>query len=192
MDYSEMERAVEAMLFASGESAAMDDMAGILGMDAGEFRKFALYFKDRYNARDGGLEVAVLGDRMQLLTRAEHAAPVNALLGLSDRRARPLSGAALEILAIAAYSQPVTKGYIESLRGVESGYLVNSLVDRGLLEEKGRLMAPGRPALYGTTEGFLRYFGISTLDELPPADSFRPKGEGERGEGEETEASEID
>ncbi|MBQ1183187.1 MAG: SMC-Scp complex subunit ScpB, partial [Clostridia bacterium] len=105
----------------------------------------------------------------QLCTRKEFAENIRAVLDL--RRKAPLSQAALEVLAVIAYNQPVTKAYVEQVRGVDCSGVVSTLVEKGLLEEKGRLELPGRPLLYGTTANFLRCFGLKNLDELPDVPS---------------------
>ena len=118
------------------------------------------------NTRGGGLLAVRLGDTYQLCTNKTYAGYVRRAMDI--RRNTPLSQAAMEVLAIVAYNQPVTKAFIEQVRGVDCGAVVQGLAAKGLIEEKGRLELPGRPLLYGTTADFLRCFGVSTLDELPP------------------------
>ena len=107
-------------------------------------------------------------DSAQLCTAGEYAAQVKKALGIT--KTLTLSQSALEVLAVIAYNQPATRAYVEQIRGVDSGYAVSVLMDRGLIETRGRLDAPGKPNLYGTTDAFLRLFGIDSLDELPPLD----------------------
>ena len=122
--------------------------------------------KQEINTRGGGLMMVRLEDQYQLCTRQEYAGYVRKALDI--RRNTPLSQAAMEVLAIVAYNQPVTKAFIEQVRGVDCGAVVQGLVTKNLVEEKGRLELPGRPLLYGTTPDFLRCFGVSSLQELPP------------------------
>ena len=115
---------------------------------------------------DRGMELLFLGETVQLCSRRCYEDRIAAVL--ASRKNAPLSGAAMEVLAIIAYNQPVTKGFVEQVRGVESGQIVNNLVEKALVEEAGRLDVPGRPITYRTTPNFLRCFGISELSELPP------------------------
>ena len=115
---------------------------------------------------DRGMELLFLGETVQLCSRRCYEDRITAVL--AARKNAPLSGAAVEVLAIIAYNQPVTKGFVEQVRGVESGQIVNNLVEKALVEEAGRLDVPGRPITYRTTPNFLRCFGISELSELPP------------------------
>lgn len=113
-----------------------------------------------------GLQLLTLGESWQITTRADFAEQIRAALEV--KRNTPLSNAAMEALTIIAYNQPVTKGFVERVRGVDSGSVVNTLVERGLLEEAGRIEVPGRPVTYRTTAHFLRTFGMQSLADLPP------------------------
>lgn len=126
------------------------------------------------------LEVRRLEDSYQLCTRAEYAPVIRQALEL--RRNAPLSAAALEVLAIIAYNQPVTRGFVEQVRGVDSSSVVSSLVDKGLVEEAGRMDLPGRPIAYRTTAAFLRCFGLESLEGLPQVDSRESETEEEEDE----------
>ena len=119
-----------------------------------------------FNARGGGVMAVKLDDAYQLCTRKEYAAYVRTAMDI--RRNVPLSQAAMEVLAIIAYNQPVTKAFVEQVRGVDCGAVLQGLLTKNLVEEKGRLELPGRPLLYGTTPTFLRSFSISALGQLPP------------------------
>ena len=126
-----------------------------------------------------GIQLIRVGDGCQLVTREKYLPYIRTALGV--RRGGNLSRASLETLAIIAYNQPVTRSYIDEVRGVDTGYVVSSLVEKGLIASKGRLDVPGRPTLYGTTDAFLRVFGLEHLGQLPPAEQFLTRGDGGAG-----------
>lgn len=132
---------------------------------------------DFLDSQNSPLEVRRLGDCYQLCTRAEYAPAIRQALEL--KRNAPLSAAALEVLAIIAYNQPVTRGFVEQVRGVDSSSVVASLVDKGLVEEAGRMDLPGRPISYRTTAAFLRCFGLESLEGLPQVSAEEPETEAE-------------
>ena len=166
MEIKEYQAAIEAVLFASGEPVAATRLAEVLELDLETAVRLADDWLQDGNTRGGGLLAVRLGDKYQLCTNKTYAGYVRRAMDI--RRNTPLSQAAMEVLAIVAYNQPVTKAFIEQVRGVDCGAVVQGLAAKGLIEEKGRLELPGRPLLYGTTADFLRCFGVSTLDELPP------------------------
>ena len=166
MEIKEYQAAIEAVLFASGEPVAATRLAEVLELDLETAVRLADDWLQDVNTRGGGLLAVRLGDKYQLCTNKTYAGYVRRAMDI--RRNTPLSQAAMEVLAIVAYNQPVTKAFIEQVRGVDCGAVVQGLAAKGLIEEKGRLDLPGRPLLYGTTADFLRCFGVSTLDELPP------------------------
>ena len=166
MEIKEDQAAIEAVLFASGEPVAATRLAEVLELDLETAVRLADDWLQDVNTRGGGLLAVRLGDKYQLCTNKTYAGYVRRAMDI--RRNTPLSQAAMEVLAIVAYNQPVTKAFIEQVRGVDCGAVVQGLAAKGLIEEKGRLELPGRPLLYGTTADFLRCFGVSTLDELPP------------------------
>lgn len=168
----EMLRALEAILFASGYPVKFDVIADVLGIDGETARELARELSDSCEGR--GTELCFVGDACQLCSRAEYEEAVRAALGI--RRGTKLSPALMEVLSIVAYRQPVTKAYIEQVRGVDCSYSITALLDRSMIENVGHLDLPGRPALYGTTSDFLRVFGISSLDELPPIELFDAVG----------------
>ena len=135
-------------------------------MDKPTLLKMLALMTEKRRSEESGLCIVRMEDTYQLCTKDCFAPQIRNVL--EQRRNAPLSQAAMEILAIVAYNQPVTKGFIEQIRGVDSSGVVSSLVAKGLIEEKGRLELPGRPLLYGTTENFLRCFHLSALTELPP------------------------
>lgn len=167
MKFSERMAAVEAVLFASGEPIELEKLAAACEMDKDETQRVIDRLNDRYKEQESAFEIGKLGASYQMMTRAQFARYIKA--AAETRRQAPLTQAALEVLAIVAYNQPVTRGFIDQVRGVDSGGVVKSLTERNLLEEHGRLNdVPGRPIAYRTTENFLRCFGLSGLDGLPP------------------------
>lgn len=157
---------IEAIMFAYGEPIGIDKLSEASGIDADTAGKLVNQLERRYNVQGSGLRIIRLGNTYQISTRPELSNYVKA--ALDNYRQTPLSQAALECLAIIAYNQPVTKGFVEQIRGIDSSGVVNTLAERGLIEEAGRLELPGRPIAYRTTDVFLRCFGITSLDELPP------------------------
>ncbi len=167
MKFSERMASVEAVLFASGEPIDIEKIASACEMDKEEALRMIERLNDRYKEQGSAFEIGKLGESFQMMTRAEYARYIKA--AAETRRQAPLTQAALEVLAIVAYNQPVTRGFIDQVRGVDSGGVVKSLTERNLLEEHGRLNdVPGRPIAYRTTENFLRCFGLSGIDGLPP------------------------
>ncbi len=165
MEFNELECKLEAVLFASGESISEDKLCAVLGIDKKELFEIATKLSDYYDYERRGIKLLKLDNRYQLCSRADYGREVRN--ALETRRRPTLTPSALEVLAIVAYKQPVTKAYIEQIRGVDSDYTVGSLVDKMLIEPCGRLDVPGRPILYRTTENFLRSFGMSSLGMLP-------------------------
>lgn len=157
---------IEAILFACGEPVSPDKLAEASGIDVETVAKLIDQLERRYNVQESGIRIIRVNGSFQLATRQEYADYVKA--ALETRRQAPLSQAAMETLSIVAYNQPVTKAFVEQVRGIDSSSVVNTLVERDLLEEAGRLELPGRPVAYRTTDTFLRCFGISSLEELPP------------------------
>ena len=167
MKFSERMAAVEAVLFASGEPIELEKLASACEMDKDEALRIIERLNDRYKEQESAFEIGKLGDRFQMMTKARFARYIKA--AAETRKQAPLTQAALEVLAIVAYNQPVTRGFIDQVRGVDSGGVVKSLTERNLLEEHGRLNdVPGSPIAYRTTENFLRCFGLNGLDGLPP------------------------
>lgn len=157
---------IEAVLFAHGDPITLDKLSEATEIDIEELPKLIDQLERGYNVRESGLRILRLNDGYQLATRQEYGEAVKK--ALETKRQAPLSQAAMESLSIIAYNQPVTKAFVEQVRGIDSGSVVNTLVERGLLEEAERLELPGRPIAYRTTDTFLRCFGLSSLAELPP------------------------
>lgn len=163
--------ALEAILFASGEPVEIDSLCTALESDRAVVCGLLNALGDRLEAEDRGIRLVYLETKAQLCTKQDYAGQIRA--ALETRKTPVLSPTAMEVLAIIAYRQPVTKSYIEQVRGVDSSYTVNSLCEKGLACEAGRLEVPGRPILYKTTDNFLRTFGFSSISELSPLpDSF--------------------
>lgn len=167
--------AIEAILFASGDSVPIARLSLILEASEGEIEYAAAALTEQYEKEERGIRLLKLDDKLQLCSAPEFASYVTKTL---EQRTPPhLSQSALEALAIVAYFQPVTRAYIDQVRGVDSSYTVSLLQQRGLIAPCGKLDAPGRPVLFGTTEAFLRTMGISELSELPALPEIAP-GEG--------------
>ena len=158
--------ALEAILFAAGESVPLARLSLVLGTDEAELSQIAADLADRYEREGRGIRILRLEDRLQMCSDPDYAPFV--IKALEQRKPPMLSQSALETLAIVAYFQPVTRAYIDRVRGVDSSYTVGSLLERGLIEISGRLEAPDRPALFRTTDVFLRTMGVSELSQLPP------------------------
>ena len=156
---------IEAILFAAGESVPLARLSLVLGRDVEEITRTVETLARRYEEEGRGMRVLLLDDRAQMCSAPEFAGVISACL--EQRKPPMLSQAALETLAVVAYFQPVTRAYVEQVRGVDSSYSVSVLTERGLIEECGRLEAPGRPAVFRTTDVFLRTMGVSRLSELP-------------------------
>lgn len=166
-----IKNAIEAILFASGDSVSLGRMAQALELTEKQVKKYADSLVEEYNSTLRGITIIRLEDSYQMVSAEEYAPQIRTVMDL--RRNTPLSQAAMEVLAVVAYNQPVTKAFVEQVRGVDCSGVIGSLTAKDLIEEKGRLELPGRPLVYGTTENFLRCFGISDLSELPeiPASS---------------------
>ena len=163
---SELTSAFEAVLFSGGEPQSIDRFSQVFDITPEKVVKVMEALEKRLNEQKSGLELLRLDNTYQLATKAEYADYIKKMFDI--RRRTPLSPAALEVLAVVAYNQPVTKSFIEQVRGVDCSGVVTTLVEKGLIEERGRLELPGKPLLYGTTKNFLRCFGINDLSELPP------------------------
>ena len=166
MEAEKLKPAIEAILFACGTPAELTKIAQALEIKEEKAEELLKSLMEDYSSRKSGIKIVRLGKSYQMCTEKEYAEIIRTVLDL--RRNSPLSQAALEVLAIIAYNQPVTKAFVEQIRGVDCSGVVSSLVARELIEEKGRLELPGRPLIYGTTENFLRCFNVSDISELPP------------------------
>ncbi len=163
----DIEAAIEAILYAAGYPISYSKLSDVLGITVKEVKATVRLMSEKYNGENSsfGIMLLVFDDSCQFCTKEKFAPYIREALGI--RRGGNLSASSMEVLAIVAYNQPVTRAFIDTVRGVDSAYAVNSLIDKKLIEGCGRLDAPGRPMLYGTTENFMRVFGISSLKELP-------------------------
>ena len=166
MERIELQRAIEAILFAAGERLEVSRLAAALETDPDEIVAAADELADRYAYERRGIRILKLEDGYQMVSSGEMAEYVTKTL--ETRKPPKLSSSQLEALTIIAYYQPATKAMVEQIRGVDSSYSISALLNKNLIEEAGRLNVPGRPIQYKTTSDFLRTFGLSTLEELPP------------------------
>ncbi|MBE5765702.1 MAG: SMC-Scp complex subunit ScpB [Clostridiales bacterium] len=160
----ELSAKIQAILFVAGEPVAISDLAHALNLTETEMNAAMDTMRDQMDA-SGGLRLNRFGGKAQLSIKPEYAGAVEALLNPTQRM--PLTSAVMETLSIIAYRQPVTKSEIEAVRGVKCDYSVQSLLNKGLICEMGRRETLGRPVLYGTTDSFLRHFGIEDISQLP-------------------------
>ena len=172
-----VEAAIEAILFAAGYPVKYEKIAEVLGLDEKSTKMIIEQMSESYNGEDSerGLNLLLFPDTCQLSTKEQFAPYIREALGI--RRGGNLSASSMEVLAIVAYNQPVTRSFIDQVRGVDSSYSVNSLIDKALIDSCGRLDAPGRPMLYATTDKFLRVFGLSSLSDLPATEIMLPPKE---------------
>lgn len=192
MSIEKMYAVIEAVLFTMGESVETAKLAAAIEQDASTTVKLIHNLMDRYEAEDRGIKIIELGDSFQLCTKPE---TYEYLIKVAAQpKKQVLTDVLLETLSIIAYKQPITKQEIEGIRGVSCDHAVNKLVEYGLVDEVGRLDAPGRPILFGTTESFLRSFGVRNVDELPvispdKVEDFRKEAESETEGAQKQEAS---
>ena len=168
-DVAKCRRIIEAVLFAAGHPMEYSKLADTLGTSVGTVKKIVADYAEEYNSSnmpERGVILVMYPDTCQLCTKEEYGLFIRYALGI--RRGGNLSASSLEVLAIIAYNQPVTRAYVDTVRGVDSSYTVSSLVDKHLIESCGRLDVPGHPHVYRTTDDFLRVFGLSSLNDLPP------------------------
>lgn len=168
MNKDKIPYAIEGILFAAGEPVKTAKLAAVLEIETSAVEEAVRLLKYEYDTQERGLMIIDIDEGYQICSRPEYYNYIQIILG--DQRRQALSNAAMEALAIIAYKQPVTRGQVEYIRGVNSDSAVNRLVERGLIEECGHLDAPGRPNLYRTTQNFLRCFGLSTPKDLPELD----------------------
>ena len=161
------EEALEAILFAAGHPISYATLARVFEMTPGEVKEKVMDYAEKYNMSElaRGVILLTYADSCQLSTKKYYLTEIREALGI--KKSGTLSTSSMEALAIVAYNQPVTRVFVDTLRRADSSYAMNNLLDRGLIESKGRLDAPGRPMLYGTTTDFLRAFGLKSVSELP-------------------------
>lgn len=172
-----IEGAIEAILYAAGYPVKYEKIAEVLGLDLRNTKTLIEHMAEQYNSESSkhGIALLTFEDTCQFCTKEQYAPYIREALGI--RRGGNLSASSMEVLAIVAYNQPVTRSFVDQVRGVDSSYAMNSLIDKALIEACGRLDAPGRPMLYATTEKFLRVFGLRSLSELPETEVMLPAKE---------------
>ena len=184
MDKTKAKAIIEAVLFTMGESVEISRLSEVIEEDIKATKKLLVEMQKEYQEREGGIQLLILDDAVQLGTRKELYEYIIRIA--KAPRKITLSEAALETLAIVAYKQPITRVEIERIRGVSSHHSIDRLIEYDFIQELGRLDAPGRPILFGTTEQFLRSFGLETLSEMPEMDmdkmeEFKEQAEREAG-----------
>jgi len=165
MQMEQIGAAVEALLFSMGEAVTLEKLAEVIEVDKATTQKIIARLEQKYAAPDSGIHLIALDGAYQLCTKPEYYEYIRK--AANKPKSYELTDVLIETLSIIAYKQPITKTHIEAIRGVKSDHAVNKLIEYGLAEEKGRLDGPGKPIVFGTTEAFLRYFGLSSPDELP-------------------------
>ena len=176
----EVEQAIEAILYAAGYPVRFDKLAEVLGVSVKDIKAMVRDLEKKFLEEETchGIQLLVYPASCQLATKERYAPYIREALGI--RRGGNLSASSMEVLAVVAYNQPTPRSFIDLVRGVDSSYAVNSLLDKGLIEAAGRLDAPGRPMLYVTTDKFLRVFGINSLDELPATEALSVAAQAEQ------------
>ena len=171
MEFSKEQSIIEAMLFAAGREVSVKELTNALELGAEDIDKIILNMKAEYETRNSGIEIIKVNDSYQLCTRKEY---YEYIYPLFDNRSKPnISNAALETLSIIAYNPNVTRAEIEAIRGVNADGTVYKLLEFDLIEDAGKLDAPGRPTMYKVTSKFMKMFGISSLDELPDLPRYK-------------------
>jgi segregation and condensation protein B len=170
VNWSLAKAVVEALVFASSEPVSVKELSVIIELNEETVGRLLEELAQEYNGLDRGIQIIEVAGGYQFVTKPEYVGYLEKLKKVP--RQAPLSQAALETLAIIAYRQPITRAEIETIRGVRVDSSLSTLLERGLIEEIGRKEGPGRPILYGSTKGFLKYFGLKDLDELPIVDDW--------------------
>ena len=166
MNNKEIISALEAVLYASGDPISIDRLSQVFDIKPEQVEQAAEKLKSRLIETSSGVELLRLENSYQLATKTDYADYIKKAFDL--KRRVPLSAASFEVLSVIAYNQPVTRSFVEQVRGVDCSGVITTLLEKELIEERGRLELPGRPLLYGTTKNFLRCFGLSDLSDLPP------------------------
>ncbi|AZV56129.1 SMC-Scp complex subunit ScpB [Clostridium sp. AWRP] len=161
---------IESLLFVSGEPLTLKQIASIIKLSSKRTKDLLKDMEVKYRQKSRGIKILNSDDKYGLVTKTKNSYYVEELLGNNSRQS--LSQASLETLAIIAYKQPITRIDIDEIRGVKSDRAISTLVERKLIKENGRLSVPGRPILYGTTEEFLKYFGLENINEIPSIEEF--------------------
>ncbi len=165
MQAESINAALEAILFASGNAISLKHISEIMNIPINSVRNYMEKLIDKFDSIDSGIKIIKINDKYQMCSNSKYVDYVRKALNIN--KCSPLSSAAMEVLAIIAYKQPITKRLIQNIRGVDCSNVINSLIQKELITESGRLDITGRPIIYSVTENFFRCFGISSLDELP-------------------------
>ena len=173
LDIRDCQKIIEAILFAAGHPVTYQKLGEVLDRSEKDVKDIVREYMEQYNATDAplprGIMLVMFDEACQLCTREQYGTYIREALGI--KRGGNLSQSSIETLAVIAYNEPVTRAFVDTVRGVDSSYGVSSLADKHLIEPCGRLDVPGRPILYRTTEHFLRVFGLSSLQELPKVEN---------------------
>ncbi len=175
LDLHELEAAIEGILFASGEPVSIERICIALDLDLDTAEQLLQKLEDYYSYERRGIRLVKMKDEYQLCSAPDYADAIRKAFEI--RKTAKLSQPALEVLTIIAYNEPTTRAYVDSVRGVDSSYTMGLLLERGLIEECGRMPVPGRPHQYRTTKQFLRAFHLSSRDELPEMPGLEPEGQ---------------
>ena len=167
-----VEACIEAIVFAAGYAVPYQKLAEVTGLSVRDVKKLVDRIAKQYVGDDRGIMLLKFDKACQFCTKEQYGVYIREARGI--RRGGNLSASSMEVLAVVAYNQPVTRAFIDAVRGLDSNYAVNSLIDKELIAAVGRLDAPGRPLLYGTTDKFLRVFGLRTLEDLPATETMLP------------------
>ena len=170
-----IEACIESVIFAAGYPVPYQKLTEVTGLPLREVKRFTERIAKHYQNDNRGIMLLCFKDTCQFCTKEQYGTYIREALGI--RRGGNLSASSMEVLAVVAYNQPITRAFIDAIRGVDSNYAVNSLIDKELIAPCGRLDAPGRPMLYGTTDKFLRVFGLSSLADLPETETMLPDPE---------------
>lgn len=165
MEMNKIEAAIEAILFSMGDAVSISKICEVLGLDKKTAKNIIGNMSDKYEQDDRGIRIVALEECYQLCTKPDYYEVIKLIS--NKTREFALTDVLVETLSIIAYKQPITKAHIEEIRGVNSSHSVNKLVEYGLVKELGRMNAPGRPVLFGTSQEFLRSFGLKSVEELP-------------------------
>lgn len=171
LDIKEVKSIIEALLFTAGEALSVQDISKAMQLDKLTVCNLLNEIIGEYKNEKRGIQIISFGGKYQMCTRPEHMEYIRRLLGSQNKQS--LSRAAIETMAIIAYNQPVTRQKIDLVRGVKNDKIISSLVEKKLVKDVGRMDGPGRPILYGTTDEFLRYFGLKDLSELPKMEELK-------------------
>mgnify|MGYP003297856572 CR=1 FL=1 len=167
--------AIEAIMFAAGYPMRYEKLAATLEISISDVKRYVSELAEKYASDDYGIMILMFPETCQFCTKERYSEPIKTALGI--KRGGNLSNSSMEVLAIVAYNQPVTRSFVDLVRGVDSSYAMSSLVDKALIETCGRLDAPGRPMLYATTDKFLRVFGLNSINDLPEVELLRASDE---------------